>query len=72
MGTFLFGAAAYVAWARLPAAYPAAVKATGMAVVSRAAMDRLATIYMATGAVGGFGLALLVWPLTGSRKGDGK
>ena len=67
----LFGGAAYVAWARLPAAYPAAVKATGVAVVSRAAVDRLATVYLATGAVGGFGLALLIWPLPRGRKGAG-
>ena len=69
LGVALFGGAAYVAWARLPAAYPAAVKVTGMAVVTRAAVDRLATIYLATGVAGGFGLALIIWPLPGSRRG---
>ena len=68
LGVVLFGGAAYVAWARLPAAYPAAVKLTGMAVVSRAAVDRLAAIYLATGVVGGFGLALIIWPVEGRRK----
>ena len=62
-GMLLFGGAAYVALARLPAAYPAVVKLTGTAVVSRAQMDRLATVYLAAGVVGGFGLALIVWPL---------
>ena len=68
IGVLLFGGAAYIAWARLPAAYPAAVKLTGVAVVSRPAMDRLATVYLVTGVAGGFGLALIVWPLEGRRK----
>jgi hypothetical protein len=72
LGVVLFGGAAYVAWARLPAAYPAAVKLTGVAVVSRAAVDRLATTYLVTGVAGGFGLALIIWPLPGSRKGSGR
>ena len=71
IGVLLFGGAAYVAWARLPAAYPSAVKLTGVAVVTRSAVDRLATIYLATGAMGGFGLALIIWPLPGRRKGPG-
>ena len=71
LGILLFGGAAHVAWARLPAAYPAAVKLTGVAVVSREAMDRLATVYLVTGAVGGFGLALIIWPLPARRKGAG-
>jgi hypothetical protein len=71
LGVLLFGGAAYVAWARLPAAYPAAVKLTGVAVVTRSAVDRLATIYLATGVMGGFGLALIIWPLPGRRKGSG-
>jgi hypothetical protein len=71
VGVLLFGGAAYVAWARLPAAYPAAVKMTGVAVVTRSAVDRLATIYLATGVMGGFGLALIIWPLLGRRKGPG-
>ena len=66
-GVLLFGGAAYLAWARLPAAYPAAVKLTGAALVTRSAVDRLAAIYLATGAVGGFGLALIIWPLHGRR-----
>lgn len=69
VGVLLFGGAAYIAWAHLPAAYPAAVKLTGVAVVTRDAMDRLATIYLATGAAGGFGLALILWPLPGRRTG---
>jgi hypothetical protein len=71
LGVLLFAGAAYVALARLPAAYPAAVKLTGTAVVSRAALDRLARIYLATGAVGGFGLALVIWPWRrrGNRSG---
>ena len=71
LGVLLFGGAAYAAWARLPAAYPAAVKLTGVAMVSRSAMDRLATTYLLTGVVGGFGLALIIWPLSGHRKGPG-
>jgi len=71
LGILLLGGAAYVAWARLPAAYPAAVKMTGVAVVSRATMDRLATVYLVTGAVGGFGLALIIWPLPRRQKGSG-
>jgi hypothetical protein len=71
LGVLLFGGAAYIAWARLPAAYPAAVKLTGVAVVTRSAVDWLATIYLATGARGGFGLALIIWPLPGRRKGPG-
>jgi hypothetical protein len=65
VGVLLFGGAAYFAWARLPAAYPAAVKVTGVAGVSRATVDRVAVIYLATGVVGGFGLALIIWPLRG-------
>ncbi len=71
VGVLLFGGAAYVAWARLPAAYPVAVKLTGVAVVTRSAVDRLATIYLATGVMGGFGLALIIWPLSGRRKCSG-
>ena len=72
IGVLLFGAAAYIAWARLPAAYPAAVKLTGVAVVTRSAVDRLATVYLATGVVGGFGLALILWPLPSRHKGSGR
>ena len=68
IGVVLFGGAAYIAWARLPAAYPAAVKLTGVAVVTRSAMDRLASVYLVTGVAGGFGLALIIWPLEGRRK----
>ena len=68
IGVALFGGAAYIAWARLPAAYPAAVKLTGVAVVSRPAMDRLASVYLVTGVAGGFGLALIIWPLEGRRR----
>jgi hypothetical protein len=67
-GELLFGGAAYLAWARLPAAYPAAVKLTGAALVTRSVVDRLATICLATGAIGGFGLTLVKWPLHGRRK----
>jgi hypothetical protein len=69
LGAVLFGGAVYVAWARLPSAYPAAVKLTGAAFVTRSAVDRLATVYLSTGAVGGFGLALIVWPIPGPRAG---
>ena len=62
-GVLPFGGAAYLAWARLPAAYLATVKLTGASLVTRSVVDRLATIYLATGAVGGFGLALIVLPL---------
>jgi hypothetical protein len=68
LGVLLFGGAAYFAWARLPAAYPAAVKLSGIALVSRSALDRVATIYLVTGVVGGFGLALIIWPLGGRHK----
>ena len=44
-----FGGAAYFVWARLPAAYPAAMKLTGVAGLTRSAVDRLATIYLAIG-----------------------
>jgi len=67
-GVLLFGGAAYLVWARLPAAYPAAVKLTGAALVTRSAVDRLAAIYLGTGTIGGFGLALIVWPLQGPRR----
>jgi hypothetical protein len=65
LGVLLFGGAAYFAWARLPAAYPAAVKLSGVALVSRSALDRVALIYLVTGVVGGFGLALIIWPARG-------
>ncbi len=71
LGVLLFGGAAYVAWAKLPGAYPAAVKLSGGAMVSRSALDRLATVYLATGVVGGFGLALITWPMRGGGKGRG-
>ena len=67
-GVLPFGGAAYLAWARQPAAYPATVKLTGASLVTRSVVDRLAAIYWATGAVGGFGLALIKWPLHGRRK----
>jgi hypothetical protein len=70
LGVLLFGGAAYIAWARLPAAYPTAVKLSGVALVSRSALDRVATIYLVTGVVGGFGLALIIWPLGGRQKGS--
>ena len=60
LGVLLFGGAAYIAWARLPAAYRAAVKLPGVALVTRSTVDRVATVYLATGAVGGFGLALII------------
>ena len=69
VGVALLGAAIYLARVRLPAAYPAAVKATGVAVVTREAMDQLAMIYLATGAAGGFGLGLILWPLARRRTG---
>ena len=69
VGAALFGGAIYFARVRLPAAYPAAVKATGVAVVTREAMDRLATAYLATGVAGGFGLGLILWPFAGRRAG---
>ena len=65
LGVLLFGGAAYFAWARLPVAYPAAVKLSGVALVSRSALDRVALIYLVTGVVGGFGLALIIWPARG-------
>jgi hypothetical protein len=65
LGVLLFGGAAYFAWARLPVAYPAAVKLSGVALVSRSALDRVALIYLVTGVVGGFGLALIIWPAGG-------
>jgi len=67
VGVALLVGAVYLARVRLPAAYPAAVKATGVAVVSREAMDRLAAVYLATGAAGGFGLGLILWPWAGRR-----
>jgi hypothetical protein len=63
LGVLLFAGAVYVARVRLPDAYPSAVKVTGTAVVSRAVLDRLGKVYLVTGAVGGFGLALVIWPL---------
>jgi len=63
-GVLPFGGAAYLARARLPAAYPAAVKLTGAALVTRSVV----AIYRSTGAVSGFGLALIKWPLHGRRK----
>jgi len=67
VGVALLSGAVYLARVRLPAAYPAAVKTTGIAVVTREAMDRLATAYLATGAAAGFGLGLILWPLAGRR-----
>jgi len=66
-----FGGAAYFAWARLPAAYPAAMKLTGVAVLTRFAVDRRATIYLAIGVISGCGLTLIIWPLPARRKGPG-
>ena len=71
VGVLLLCAAAYVALVRVPAAYPVAVKVTGTAVVSRAVLDRLAKVYLATGAVGGFGAALVICPLRRRGKRSG-
>jgi hypothetical protein len=58
LGLALVGAAVYVAWVKLPAAYPLVFKATGVAVVTRSDINKVAAAYCITGAVGGLGLAL--------------
>ena len=35
------------------------------------AWARLPTVYLVTGALGGFGLALIIWPLPRRQKGSG-
>jgi len=59
----LFGAALvvtaiYVARVTLPSRYPTAFKATGVGMVTRSDIDKVALAYCITGAVGGLGLAL--------------
>ena len=51
-------AAIYVARVKLPSAYPLVFKATGVAVLTRSDIDKVALAYCITGAVGGLGLAL--------------
>ena len=51
-------AAIYVARVTVPARYPAAFKATGVGMVTRSDIDKIALAYGVTGAFGGFGLAL--------------
>ena len=60
IGLGLVVAAIHVARMTLPAKYPLVFKATGVAVVTRSDINKLATAYGITGAVGGVGLALLV------------
>jgi hypothetical protein len=57
-GLALVGTAIYVARVKLPAAYPLVVRATGVAVVTRSDINKVAAAYCVTGAVGGLGLAL--------------
>jgi hypothetical protein len=68
IGAVLLSGALYVAWARVPAGYPLVLKTTGVAVIRRPDMDKIAGIYLLTGAVGGLGLALIVWPHRKGRK----
>jgi hypothetical protein len=58
IGLALVGAAVYVARVKLPAAYPLVFKATGVAVVTRSDVNKVAAAYGITGAIGGLGLAL--------------
>ena len=58
IGLALVGLAIYVARVKLPSAYPLVFKATGMAVVTRSDVNKVAAAYCITGAVGGLGLAL--------------
>ena len=57
-GLALVGAAIYVAWVKLPSAYPLVFNATGVAVVTRSDINKVAAAYCVTGVVGGLGLAL--------------
>ena len=58
IGLVLVGGAIYVARVKLPSAYPLVFKATGVAVVTRSDINKVAVAYCITGAVGGLGLAL--------------
>jgi hypothetical protein len=60
IGLALVGAAIYVARVKLPSAYPLVFKATGVAVVTRSDINKVAAAYCITGAVGGLGLALFL------------
>lgn len=71
IGLALIAAAIYGARVRLPAAYPAVFRVIGVAVVTRSDINKVATAYGVTGAVGGFGLALVVLG-TGRRWGKGQ
>ena len=57
-GVALVVTAIYVARVTLPSRFPAAFKATGVGVVTRSDIDKVALAYCITGAVGGLGLAL--------------
>ena len=69
IGAGLLATALYVAWARIPGLYPMVLKATGIAVVYRSDLDKLAGVYLLTGVVAGFGVALIVLPHRKGRKG---
>ena len=58
IGLALVAAAVYVARVKLPAAFPLVFRATGMAVVTRSDINKVAVAYCITGAAGGLGLAL--------------
>ena len=58
IGLALVGAAVYVAWVKLPSAYPLVFRATGVAVVTRSDINKVAAAYCFTGVAGGLGLAL--------------
>ena len=68
IGVALAGGAIYVARVKLPAKYPLVFRATGVAVVTRSDVDKVATAYGITGAVGGLGLAVAL----GLGKRDGR
>jgi hypothetical protein len=59
-GLALVAAAIYATRVTLPARYPVIFKATGVAAVTRSDVNTVARANGITGAVGGFGLGLLV------------
>ena len=60
IGLALLVAAIHLVRVTLPAKHHFVFKATGVAVVTRSDINKLAAAYGITGAVGGVGLALLV------------
>jgi hypothetical protein len=71
LGLALVGAAVYVAVVKLPSAYPLVFRATGVAVVTRSDINKVAAAYCLTGVAGGLGLALAwAWASQGNGERD--